>query len=122
MENSILFSVKKALGIDQQYTDFDFDIIMSINSAIHTLYQVGYDAAKNFIVEGSSETWEDLAGEEAGGVLSLIKTYIYAKVRMLFDPPTSSFVLESMKEMAKEAEWRIVSQVEHGGGDDNEDG
>ena len=121
MNDSILLSVKKALGIDQQYVDFDFDIVMNINSAIHTLYQVGYEPAKDFMIIDATSTWTDLAGEIPGGVLSLIKMYIYAKVRVLFDPPTSSFVLTSLENQMKELEWRIYAEMEGGFEEDESD-
>ena len=120
MDQSILITVKKMLGIDANYEDFDTDIIMSINSAIHTLYQVGYVYAKNFIVEDTEQTWGDLA-PQGGGVVSLMKSYIYCKVRTAFDPPTSSFVLTSLENQTKELEWRIYAEMEGGFANDEED-
>lgn len=114
MDESILKSVKKVLGIDENYEDFDQDVMMTINSAIHTLYQIGYDNAKNFIVTSHEDEWEDLFEDEDDGLTSLIKSYIYTKVRMLFDPPTSSFVLTSLENQNKELEWRIYAELEGG--------
>lgn len=111
-DDSILVSVKKMLGIDESYDDFDLDIIVQINSAIHTLYQVGYEPAKNFVITGIEESWDELAGDDND--LSLIKNYIFIKTRILFDPPTSSFVLTSYQDQLKELEWRIYIEAEGG--------
>lgn len=125
-EDSILISVKKVLGINPSYGDFDLDVALQINSAIHTLYQVGYEPAKNFSITGINETWDDLTGGD-NTAISLIKNYIFFKTRVLFDPPTSSFVLTSYQDQIKELEWRIYIELEGGFDDersesDEEDG
>lgn len=115
MEESILDSIKKMLGVDAECISFDQEIIMFINSAFSTLYQVGYTEAHDFVIEGRDEKWMDLGSDN--NLLQLVKTYIYSKVRMLFDPPSTSFVLESLNNQIKELEWRIYVQSE--GGFDN---
>lgn len=104
MNDSILTSIKKLLGIDAQYTSFDQDIIIHINSVIAILKQIGV-GNQNFSITGTTEKWSDYLGSETG--LEEIKTYIYLKVRKIFDPPTSSAVASSFDELIKELEWRI---------------
>ena len=111
--NSILVSIKKMLGIDPNCNAFDAELVMYINSVFPTLSQIGYQPADEFMIESEDSTWEDLVLEDVG-IVNLIKTYVYAKVRMLFDPPTSSFVLESLNNQAKEMEWRIYVHSEGG--------
>ena len=103
--DSILTSIKKLLGIMDSYTQFDADIIMHINSAINVLSQIGLSSAEGFYISDESAVWSDLIDD--GADLDLVKTYIYLKVRMAFDPPTGA-VADSFKEMIKEHEWRIM--------------
>lgn len=107
---SILDSVKKCLGIDNQYTVFDPDLIIHINSVFFTLNQLGVGPEDGFSISDNSAVWNDYIPE--GSKLEAVKSYMYLKVRMLFDPPTSSFVLTSMENMAKEYEWRLNVQTE----------
>lgn len=111
MEESILVSIKKDLGLSSDYTAFDTDILMFINGVFATLYQFGIESAKSKRVEDSEITWEEFFSEEID-LISLIHPYTYLKVRMLFDPPTNSFVLDNMNKQASEYEWRINIQVE----------
>lgn len=108
--DSILDSVKKCLGIPKEYQVFDQDIIMHINSVFFTLNQLGVGPEDSFSISDSSSVWTDFIPE--GSKLEAVKSYMYLKVRMLFDPPTSSFVLTSMENMAKEYEWRLTVQAE----------
>lgn len=107
---SILISVKKALGIEQDYTHFDPDIILHINSVLLTLNQIGIGPTTGFIITGNDESWVDLIGERKD--IEAVKTLIYLKVRLLFDPPTSSFVLEAMERQITEFEWRLNVQTD----------
>lgn len=111
IESSILLSIKKALGSAPDYTPFDAEITMHINSQIAALYQLGLDAAKTLIVTGPDEQWTDLipAGDAR---LHFVKTYVYAKVKMIFDPPTSTAQMEALKSAAAEAEFRINVAVD----------
>lgn len=108
---SILTAVKKMLGIEADYNHFDQDIIIHINSALMTLNQFGVGPEQAASISGAEDTWESTLGSIAE--LQAVKTYVYLKVRMIFDPPTSSFVLDAMKRQADELEWRLNVQVDH---------
>lgn len=105
MSESILESTKKVLGIDSDYEAFDMDIVMHINSALSTVHQLGLGPEEGFMVQDNGEEWGDLLENDMR--LNSIKTYVYLKVRILFDPPTTSFVLTAMQEQIKELEWRL---------------
>ena len=109
-ENSILISIKKLLGIDKDYVQFDQDIIININSALMSLMQLGVGPQSGFKIRGEEETWNDFIGERID--FESVKTYIYLKVRLIFDPPQSSYLIENIKEQLKEIEWRLNFQVE----------
>lgn len=118
MEDSILNSVKKALGIADTLKAFDQDILMNINSVFSVLYQIGVQSSNDiYRIENSETTWSDLFGDNPV-LMDMIKTYTYIKVRILFDPPSSSFVLDSLKTQAQELEWRINIEAEGGSKDD----
>jgi hypothetical protein len=103
--NSILDSIKKLLGSDIDDHDFDTDVIVHINSAIMTLNQLGV-GKDSFSISSNLETWKDFLGDDLS-YLEAIKTYIYIKVKLVFDPPTSSFVLTSLDSQKNELEWRF---------------
>ena len=107
---SILTSIKKLLGISEDYNHFDADIIMHINSTFMVLNQIGVGPANGFLIEDDTTTWLDYTPD--GSNLEAVKSYIYLKVKLLFDPPSSSFVLESMKRQIDEFEWRLNIQAE----------
>lgn len=102
---SILTSVKKVLGIHESYTNFDVDIVIHINTAFATLNQLGVGPLHGFVIEDAETSWDEYI---TTCNMTMVKTYIYLKVRMLFDPPTSAALLESMNQMIKEMEWRLV--------------
>lgn len=108
--DSILTSIKKMLGIEAEYTHFDEDIIMHINSVFMTLHQLGVSSEVPCILS-NVETWDSVFGDVKS--IPAIKSYTYIKVRILFDPPTSSFVLESLNRQASELEWRLNVQVDN---------
>ena len=110
---SILTSIKKLLGIAEEYEHFDNDIIMHINSVFMILTQLGVGPSKGFVITDSSASWDDFL-PEGGEKLQAIKTYMYMKVRLMFDPPTSSAVMESMNRMVNEFEWRLNVAVDPG--------
>lgn len=110
MNESILDSIKNLLGIDKELTAFDQDIVFGINSAFFTLYQIGV-GDKPYSIKSSVDVWGDLL-QDYDEILSLIKEYTYMKVRSSFDPPTTSFVLDSLNRQIAELEWRIQIQVE----------
>lgn len=110
---SILTSIKKLLGIAEEYEHFDNDIIMHINSVFMILTQLGVGPSKGFMITDSSASWDDFL-PEGGEKLQAVKTYMYMKVRLMFDPPTSSAVMESMNRMINELEWRLNAVVDPG--------
>jgi hypothetical protein len=105
MEESILKSTKKILGIDAEYLVFDQDIITHINAAFSILNQLGVGPVEGYFIEDESDTWDEFLVPE--NQLNLVKTYIYLKVRVLFDPPGTSFLLNAANEQIKEYEWRL---------------
>lgn len=107
---SILTSIKKLLGIDSEYTQFDQDIIMHINSTFMTLNQLGVGPEAPVTITNALATWDSEFGDISS--IEAIKSYTYLKVKMLFDPPTSSFVMESMNRQASEYEFRLQIQSE----------
>ena len=109
---SILTSVKKLLGITEECTDFDIDIIMHINTVLSILCQIGVGPADGFSIEDSSATWSEFI--EDNSKLEMVKSYVYLKVRMLFDPPTMGAVMEAMKRNINELEWRMNVSVDPG--------
>lgn len=111
IESSILLSIKKSIVGPPEYTPFDADLIMHINSQIANLYQLGLDSAKSVVVDGADQLWTDLipAGDSR---LQFVKTYIYARVKMIFDPPTSTAQMQALKDAAAEAEFRISTAVD----------
>lgn len=109
---SILTSIKKMLGIDEEYTHFDADIIMHINSVLMILTQLGVGPAEGFIIEDDTSTWVDFIPEVNAAQLHAVKSYIYMKVKLIFDPPLSSSVIESMNRQITEFEWRLNVAVD----------
>jgi hypothetical protein len=106
METSILKSTKKILGLAEDYTAFDLDVITHINTAFSTLYQLGVGPSDGFAIEDDTLEWDDFIQGDIS-IVNACKTYVFLRVRLLFDPPTVSFVLTSMKEQLQEYEWRI---------------
>ena len=102
---SILTSIKKMLGIVEEYTHFDADLIMHINSVFAILTQIGVGPSEGFSIKDESSVWEDFVPENSK--LELIKSYTYMKVKLLFDPPLISAVIESTNRIISELEWRI---------------
>lgn len=102
---SILASVKKVLGIDEVHTAFDEDIILHINSVFAILQQMGVGPENGFSISDDSTVWSDYISDV--NQLNFVKSYIYLKVRLLFDPPVSSGAIESMNKLISELEWRL---------------
>lgn len=103
--DSILTSIKKLLGIAEEYTHFDSDIIMHINSVFMILTQIGVGPSKGFSIEDESAVWTDFIPDV--NRLEAVKSFMHLKVKLLFDPPTSSAVMESYNRMISEFEWRL---------------
>ena len=108
--DTILESTKKMLGISDQDTHFDPDIIMHINSVLMVLRQIGVGPKEGFMIADGFEKWEDFIPDSMDFIA--IKTYVYLKVKMLFDPPLSSAVMECMKRNIDELEWRLNNEAE----------
>lgn len=110
MSDSILESVKKVVGVSPDDTVFDPDLIMHINSVLSTLNQLGIGPAAGFMIEDDVATWTAFLGGDPR--LNSAKSYMYIRVRLLFDPPTTSFHLSALQDQAKELEWRLNTQRE----------
>ena len=107
MNDSILQTIKQLLGISEADESFDPNIIVLVNSVLNIISQIGLEEANNFQIKGSSETWNELFRDRKD--LEIVKTYICFKVKMMFDPPTSSAALEATKRVLDEQEWRIAN-------------
>lgn len=107
---SILTSIKKLLGITEEYTHFDTDIIIHINSVFSVLTQLGGGPSVGFFIKDSSSVWSDFVADNTQ--IEFIKSYMYLKVKLLFDPPLSSAVIEAMNRTISELEWRIMVAVD----------
>ena len=107
---SILTSIKKLLGPDGEYEHFDPDIIMHINSALMELTQIGVGPKEGFVICDDVPTWVDFLGDTKK--LESVKTYVYIQVKLVFDPPASSAVIEALKEQARRLEWRLNVAVD----------
>ena len=103
--DSILTSVKKLLGITEECTDFYADIIMHINSALMILTQLGVGPSEGFFIEDKTDFWDDFI--TGIGQFEAVKTYVYMKVKLMFDPPSSSAVMDAMNRTISELEWRL---------------
>lgn len=105
MIESILTSMKKILGIETDDTSFDEDILLHINGTFSTLHQLGIGPTEGFIIEDATTTWDAFLAND--NRLNSVKQYVYLKVRMLFDPPTTSYLINALNEQMKELEWRL---------------
>ena len=113
MGDSILNTIKKMLGPDDSYEAFDTEIIVHINTALSILAQLGVGPKNGFRITGPNETWDEFISD--GSIdLESVKSYIYMKVKMIFDPPASSFVMKAMEDSCKEIEWRLNVAVDPG--------
>ena len=105
MSDSILTVTKKMLGLEADYTAFDIDVLVHINSVFATLQQLGVGPEDGFFVIDDSAVWADYIADK--NILNSVKSYMYLKVRLLFDPPTTSFALDALNKCAQELEWRL---------------
>ena len=106
LNDSVLVSVKKALGIPRDHEEFDSDIMMHINSTFAKLYQMGV-GPRDFVykIEGEDDLWSDFVEEKTD--IEMVRSFMYIEVRLMFDPPTAS-LLTSLQERQKEYEWRLM--------------
>ena len=107
-KNSILTSIKKLLGITESCTDFDTDIIMHINTVLMTLNQLGV-GTEGFQIEDKNAVWSEFVDTNK---LAATKSYVHLRVKLLFDPPLNSAIIEAIKESIRELEWRLNVRVE----------
>lgn len=110
MEASILISTKKILGIAEDYTVFDQDIITHINTAFSTLTQLGVGPTVGFMIEDETAEWADFLGEDFQ--YNSVKSYVYLRVRQLFDPPQTSYLIAAFDKQIEELEWRLNTRRE----------
>ena len=110
MIDSILTSIKKLLGIAEEYEHFDADLIIHINSVFMTLAQLGIGPSSGFKIVDKSSTWDEFIEDKQD--LEAVKSYVYLKVKLLFDPPLSSAVMEAMNRAISELEWRLNVSAE----------
>ena len=109
MDETILNSIKKPMGLEPDYTEFDDDLILLINGNLMTLAQNGV-GKEGFVITGSEETWSDFLDEFRD--VEMAKEYVYLRTRVIFDPPSTSSVLDAYNKMAEECLWRCLIQVE----------
>jgi hypothetical protein len=110
-DSSILDSTKKVLGFDSDYTAFDPDVTMHINTAFFSLQQLGVGPADGFLIEDKTTTWDQFVPQQK--MSAAVKTYVYLRVRMLFDPPATSFALDAITKQITELEWRLNVEAEN---------
>ena len=114
VEDSILLSIKKLLGMDPiEFTQYDTDLIIHINTFIEFLNQLGVDIPEGFKINDENALWSDYLNKpEYNDIKEKIKNYIYLRVRLVFDPSTNSSLLNSINDTIKELEWRIRTYIE----------
>lgn len=110
MNESILETVAKAVGIGESYDYFNDELIMHINTVLMGLRQIGVGSSESFFITDSTATWSDFLGNDKN--FEAVKTYVCLRVRMLFDPPTSSSLMDAMKNQIAEWEWRLNFEYE----------
>lgn len=111
MEESILITIKKLLGLSENNESFDLDVITHINTVFMTLRQIGVGPEEGFSIEDDGAIWEDYVSPDDD--LEAIKTYIFLRVKIIFDPPLNAAVLEALQENMREYEWRLNSRVDY---------
>ena len=110
--DSILTSIKKLLGIEENYTHFDTDITIHINSVFLDLNQIGVGPKEGYSIEDKQDLWDDFIPNSPK--LEAVKSFMYLKVKLLFDPPQSSALIESMNRQIDKLEWRLNVEVDPG--------
>ena len=107
MLDSVLLSTKQMLGISPEDTSFDVNVLMNINTALTILMELGLTEVEDQLVTDNKMTWDDLLGGRTD--IEYVKTYVYQKVKMIFDPPTSTAAIDAMQRSINELEWRICN-------------
>lgn len=111
MNDSILTDIKKLIGIDEDDTEFDTDIIIAINSVIEVLREIGIGPESGLMITDKTTKWSALLGDDVR--LNTVKTFMYLKVRQIFDPPKTSAAAEAANSLIKEFEWRLYAHAEN---------
>lgn len=111
MGDSILETIRKMIGGEENGDAFDLDLIVHINTVLEVLRQLGVGPEEGFFISGPSETWADFLGSDYDKFRACI-TYMVLRVRLLFDPPNSSYAIESFKKIQDELEWRLTVDVD----------
>lgn len=108
--DSILTHIKKLVGVEEEYTQFDVDIITGINTAFMTLNQIGIGPEEGFSIQDATETWNDFIGDRKN--LEAVKTFVHKTVQLAFDPPQNSFLVDAINKQLAELVWRLSVQAE----------
>lgn len=108
--NSVLKTVKSALGVGTDYAPFDAELIVHINSVFSTLHQLGVGPKTPYMIFDDNNKWSEFIQDN--DAIHSVKTYVYARVRLIFDPPTTSFAINAFENLCKELEWRLRVQGE----------
>ena len=111
-DNVVLDDIKKLLGLPKEYDAFNRDVKIHVNSVFSTLHQLGVGPSQPFRVESPDDTWGMFTQEKQS--IENVKTYVYLRVRLLFDPPAHAFLLTAVQDQIKELEWRLMAQAEEG--------
>lgn len=121
LDDSILVTIKKMLGLDLDYEAFDTDVVVFLNSAFMKLQQIGVGPKEGFALKGGlDQMWSDFLPSDT--MLEAVKTYLYISVKILFDPPSNSYVMDALKQEKEELEWRLREQAEFYPGDGSRKG
>ena len=110
MNDSILTSIKKRLGIGADCDHFDEDIIMDINSVLAIMAQLGVESSEGYFITDGNNEWSEFLQDD--NKLEFVKTYVYLKVKLMFDPPQQSSLIEAINRQITELEWRIFVQTD----------
>lgn len=108
--DSVLTLTKRTLGIDEEYTAFDIEIITHINSVFSTLHQLGIGTKDPYFIEDKTKTWSGFM--EDNNAIHSVKSLMFAEVKLLFDPPTTSYLIDSLRKLSDELKWRLRIQGE----------
>ena len=108
--DSILLSIKKLIGLAEDYTQFDTDLIIHINTAFAVLHQLGVGPKKPYTISGTEETWDEFVTDQINA--ENVRSYVYMKVKMLFDPPSTATMHEAFERQIQEMEWRLNVAVD----------
>lgn len=113
LQESILGTIKKLIGFEDDYTQFDTDLVIHINTAFASLAQIGSNLKEGFFITDKNNLWSEYTTDTA--ILEPIKMYVYLKTKMVFDPPASSMVIETIKQTINELEFRIQISADSSG-------